>query len=163
MPWQDATAIAVLLGLGAVLCVWQARNHARRQGDLARVSRTDPLTGVLNRPGLRERLAGELSAADRTARPLAFVLVDLPAFAALNEDRGHDAGDQAGQKRRPDREQQDRRIEGDPIEAENRHRRDCAERVDRERRDTDSENAARSRQDQALDDQRPDDSGAAGP
>jgi diguanylate cyclase (GGDEF)-like protein len=93
VPWQDAAAVGVLLALGALLCVWQARNHARRQGELARVSRADPLTGALNRHGLRERLDGEVSAADRTARPLALVLVDIQGFAPLVEARGHDAGD----------------------------------------------------------------------
>ena len=94
VPWQDAAAVAVLLALGAVLCVWQARNHARRQADLARVSRADALTGALNRHGLRERLDGELSAADRTARPLALVLVDLHDFQSVNETQGHEAGDE---------------------------------------------------------------------
>lgn len=94
VPWQDAAAVGILLSLGAVLCVWQARNHARRQADLARVSRADALTGALNRHGLRERLDGELSAADRTARPLALVLVDLHDFQIVNETQGHDAGDE---------------------------------------------------------------------
>lgn len=93
VPWQDAATVGVLLALGAVLCVWQARNHARRQAELAHVSRADPLTGVLNRHGLRERLDGELSAADRTARPLALVLVDLQGFHGVNETQGFDAGD----------------------------------------------------------------------
>lgn len=94
VPWQDAAAVAVLLALGAVLCVWQARNHARRQAELSRVSRADPLTGALNRHGLRERLDGEVSAADRTARPLSLVLVDLREFRAVTETQGHDAGDE---------------------------------------------------------------------
>lgn len=94
VPWQDAATVGVLLTLGAVLCVWQARNHARRQSELARVSRADALTGALNRHGLRERLDGELSAADRTARPLALVLVNLHDFQAVNETHGHAAGDE---------------------------------------------------------------------
>lgn len=94
VPWQDAATVGVLLTIGAGLCVWQARNHARRQAELAHVSRADTLTGALNRHGLRERLDGELAAADRTARPLALVLVDLHDFQAINEQHGHDAGDE---------------------------------------------------------------------
>ena len=94
VPAQDAAVVGVLLAVGATLCVSQARNQGKRQADLARVSRADVLTGVLNRHGLRERLDGELAAADRTARPLALVIIDLEAFHRVNETQGHDAGDE---------------------------------------------------------------------
>ncbi|MBJ7330227.1 MAG: diguanylate cyclase [Solirubrobacteraceae bacterium] len=93
VPAQDAAVVGVLLTIGAMLCVSQARNQGKRQAELAHVSRSDVLTGALNRHGLRERLDGELSAADRTARPLALVIIDLEAFHHVNQTQGHDAGD----------------------------------------------------------------------
>jgi diguanylate cyclase (GGDEF)-like protein len=86
----------------AVLCstalmgAWQARNHDGVRAELARMSRTDPLTGCLNRRGFEER-AGEAirgAAATDFATPLAVVLVDLDGFKQVNDTSGHAAGDQ---------------------------------------------------------------------
>ncbi|MDP9399735.1 MAG: GGDEF domain-containing protein [Actinomycetota bacterium] len=69
----------------------QPRRAARAPRDL---SRTDPLTGCLNRRGFEERLAPEVGAADRTPAPLGLLLVDLDDFKAVNDTRGHAAGDE---------------------------------------------------------------------
>ena len=77
----------------AAICAWMARNHARRRRELERVSRTDALTGSLNRRGFEERLEGQLAQARRGAHPLALVVVDLDRFKAVNDRQGHAAGD----------------------------------------------------------------------
>ena len=54
--------IAACLAISAILCAWQAQNHDRHRERLMRMSRTDPLTGCLNRRGFEERVTAELDA-----------------------------------------------------------------------------------------------------
>ncbi len=56
-------------------------------------SRTDPLTGCLNRLGIEERLAAGLSLAAREHRPLAVAVLDLDHFKDVNDTYGHATGD----------------------------------------------------------------------
>jgi two-component system cell cycle response regulator len=57
-------------------------------------SRTDPLTGCLNRRGMVERLMAELSLAGRDRRPVGVALLDLDHFKSVNDTYGHAAGDE---------------------------------------------------------------------
>jgi diguanylate cyclase (GGDEF)-like protein len=86
--------IAACLGSTAVMCAWQAQNHDRQRERLTLVSRTDPLTGCLNRRGFGERVEAELGQAMRTGRALTLVLLDLDNFKAVNDVEGHAAGDE---------------------------------------------------------------------
>jgi len=86
--------IAACLAFSAVLCAWQSQNHDRHRERLEHISRTDPLTGCLNRRGFEERVTAELDAASRSGRPLALVLFDLDNFKAVNDMNGHAAGDE---------------------------------------------------------------------
>ncbi len=54
----------------------------------------DPLTGLLNFRQLRERAAFELARAERHGRTVAFVLIDLDDFSAVNETMGEEVGDE---------------------------------------------------------------------
>ncbi|MBT8083597.1 MAG: sensor domain-containing diguanylate cyclase [Woeseia sp.] len=56
---------------------------------------TDPLTMLMNRRGLENRLAQEFSAANRNMTPLAMLVIDIDYFKAFNDDFGHQAGDTA--------------------------------------------------------------------
>jgi two-component system, cell cycle response regulator len=56
-------------------------------------SRTDPLTGCLNRRGIVERLVQELAFAGRDRRPLGVAVLDLDHFKSVNDTYGHAAGD----------------------------------------------------------------------
>jgi diguanylate cyclase (GGDEF)-like protein len=85
---------SVCLGCTAAMAAWQARHHDLQRALLEEVSRTDPLTGCLNRRGFEERLAGELSRAVREGRPLSLMLVDLDDFKRVNDTLGHAAGDE---------------------------------------------------------------------
>jgi diguanylate cyclase (GGDEF)-like protein/putative nucleotidyltransferase with HDIG domain len=82
------------LGATAYMCACQARNHDRQRAELLQVSRSDPLTGCLNRRGFEERLNGELDRAQRSARPFGLILLDLDGFKEVNDRFGHAAGDQ---------------------------------------------------------------------
>ncbi|RME35140.1 MAG: GGDEF domain-containing protein, partial [Gammaproteobacteria bacterium] len=64
--------------------------------ELERVRReavTDPLTGVLNRKGFDEALAGELEQARAAGRPLCLAMLDLDHFKEINDRYGHLLGD----------------------------------------------------------------------
>ena len=67
-----------------------------RQADrLARLSETDPLTGLANGRGLLARVDAELARCRRYHHPVALLLVDLDGLKQINDQYGHDAGDAA--------------------------------------------------------------------
>jgi diguanylate cyclase (GGDEF)-like protein len=55
---------------------------------------TDQLTGLLNRSGFRAAAEREHALSLRTAVPVSLVVIDLDGFKAVNDWRGHAAGDQ---------------------------------------------------------------------
>jgi diguanylate cyclase (GGDEF)-like protein len=85
---------AAVLGSTALMGAWQARNHDVVREELARVSRTDSLTGCLNRRGFEQRAEEAIRAAAAVdGGSLAVVLVDLDGFKQVNDTGGHAAGD----------------------------------------------------------------------
>jgi diguanylate cyclase (GGDEF)-like protein len=60
---------------------------------LERLASTDELTSVLNRRALEEALRRDLARADRDAKPLSVVLLDVDHFKAVNDTWGHQTGD----------------------------------------------------------------------
>lgn len=55
----------------------------------------DPLTGARNRFGMEASLGQEIARARRVDGKLAIAMLDLDHFKKLNDDHGHEAGDQA--------------------------------------------------------------------
>ena len=80
----------VSMALSGVLCMWQSRLGQRQRDELAVLSRTDPLTGCLNRRGFSERLDAALA----EGGPVALVQLDLNRFKDINDRHGHAAGDE---------------------------------------------------------------------
>jgi len=60
-------------------------------GDMAR---RDPLTGIRNRAGILDELFYEAEKAHLTKEPLAILFADADHFKAVNDQFGHDVGDQ---------------------------------------------------------------------
>jgi len=58
----------------------------------------DPLTGCHNRRGFDEILGVEFSRAKRYGRPLTLVLLDIDHFKTVNDQYGHEVGDNALQR-----------------------------------------------------------------
>jgi diguanylate cyclase (GGDEF)-like protein len=61
---------------------------------LARMARTDPLTGVLNRKGLADELLRLARLGGESIFPLTLVFIDIDHFKRVNDSWGHDVGDQ---------------------------------------------------------------------
>ena len=66
-----------------------------KAGEYAQLSITDPLTGLLNRRYIEERLTEEINRSDRTGEPVSFMMLDVDEFKSYNDRYGHPAGDEA--------------------------------------------------------------------
>jgi diguanylate cyclase (GGDEF)-like protein/PAS domain S-box-containing protein len=65
----------------------------RTEAELERLAHYDSLTSLPNRILFRDRLAQALAQAQRGRRRLALLFLDLDGFKAVNDSRGHAAGD----------------------------------------------------------------------
>ena len=65
----------------------------RANADLKLLANTDALTGLANRRRFMKALDQEVERAQRYARPLSLVLLDLDNFKKVNDTHGHAAGD----------------------------------------------------------------------
>ncbi|PWC43588.1 diguanylate cyclase [Azospirillum sp. TSO22-1] len=65
------------------------------QRQLERLATTDSLTGALNRGRFMGRAADEVMRAQRYARPLSAIMLDIDHFKKVNDTHGHATGDEA--------------------------------------------------------------------
>jgi len=63
------------------------------RAELMRVSRTDPLTGLLNRRGFDDTAAAHLVRAAAAGQRVVALMCDVDRFKAINDHYGHDVGD----------------------------------------------------------------------
>lgn len=68
--------------------------HLRLQDRLRHDASHDGLTGLFNRAGLSARLTHLLADADHSQHKSAVIFLDLDGFKAINDLRGHSAGDE---------------------------------------------------------------------
>ncbi|MCU0976804.1 MAG: GGDEF domain-containing protein [Steroidobacteraceae bacterium] len=100
---SDAESMVVYLGLplsmvaAAVLVALGVADRLREQrralSEAERHAQTDPLTGVLNRRSLVERLDAACERARARGMPVALLFIDLDHFKEVNDTYGHLAGD----------------------------------------------------------------------
>ncbi|MDQ3947321.1 MAG: GGDEF domain-containing protein, partial [Actinomycetota bacterium] len=86
-------AAATVTADALVRCLRRRSRLAREMRELARLSRTDPLTGLPNRRHIGEHLARAVSAARRHHQPLSVLFVDIDGFKHINDQLGYEAGD----------------------------------------------------------------------
>lgn len=89
LPLSMVTA-AVFVALGVAD---RLREQRVALTDAERRAQTDPLTGVLNRRSIVERLDAACSRARTRGLPIALLFIDLDHFKEINDTRGHAAGD----------------------------------------------------------------------
>jgi diguanylate cyclase (GGDEF)-like protein/PAS domain S-box-containing protein len=97
--WYSVNAAPLRDGQGA-LCgsVAIARDMTKtkmRESELKQLSLIDELTGLCNRRAFLSLASHQLTVARRTGRPVALFFVDLDGLKEINDDLGHDHGDEA--------------------------------------------------------------------
>ncbi|HJR71503.1 MAG TPA: diguanylate cyclase [Gammaproteobacteria bacterium] len=95
---QILTADEVLDGgkRTAVICgiAWDISDHKRTEVRLRYRATHDTLTGLPNRALLLDRLTQAMRSADRDGQRLGVLFLDLDSFKQVNDDLGHEAGNQ---------------------------------------------------------------------
>jgi diguanylate cyclase (GGDEF)-like protein len=87
--WFSLTIHAALVLTGGLIVLARQRQMA-----LEARAETDPLTGLLNRFSMQERLSAELNRAIRSGQPLTIMIFDIDHFKSVNDKFGHQIGDQ---------------------------------------------------------------------
>ncbi len=67
---------------------------SERTRQLELLSRTDPLTGLLNMRHLPDLLTTALRSAQRRSEPVSFIYIDIDDFKMINDTKGHRRGDE---------------------------------------------------------------------
>ncbi|WP_320669562.1 diguanylate cyclase [Patulibacter defluvii] len=85
----DAEMVAYLSGQAAV-----SLENVGRHEEAEREAHTDALTGLANRRRFDELLAAAVDRAHRDGRPVSLLVLDLDRFKEINDQHGHQTGDQ---------------------------------------------------------------------
>ena len=95
--WPTLLLASAML-IGGLLTSAVARNRARMTAAIVETAVHDGLTGCLTRRAFYDRLQHEVSRAQRYGTTFAVVLADLDRLKALNDEGGHEHGDEALQR-----------------------------------------------------------------
>lgn len=83
-------SIAPHIALALDRAEWQEKAN-----EFELMSITDPLTGLLNRRYLEERIEEEVIRSQRNNLQMSFLMIDIDDFKFYNDNNGHQAGDRA--------------------------------------------------------------------
>ena len=96
-PWPLSWGLPASMVTAAVFVALGVADRLREQrlalSEAERRAQTDPLTGVLNRRSLLERLDAACLRAQARGLPISLLFIDLDHFKAINDTWGHQAGD----------------------------------------------------------------------
>jgi diguanylate cyclase (GGDEF)-like protein len=87
--WNLVTQLGVFVTVSWLLAALQRRLELESRRGL-----TDPLTGLKNRRAFDEAAAAEIARARRHHHPFTVAFMDLDGFKGVNDDMGHEVGDQ---------------------------------------------------------------------
>ncbi|HET6184172.1 MAG TPA: diguanylate cyclase [Acetobacteraceae bacterium] len=82
------------IAAAAMTIVRVVLEHEAIQREMATQARTDPLTGLLNRRAFFEELPRHAERLDREALPGTLLYIDLDRFKSVNDELGHETGDE---------------------------------------------------------------------
>jgi diguanylate cyclase (GGDEF)-like protein len=88
------SAVATLGTTGAMMGLMRSRVE-QLAADSRSAAHTDALTGLANRRGFDQRFALEADRCARTGDPLSLIICDFDRFKQVNDELGHEAGDDA--------------------------------------------------------------------
>jgi diguanylate cyclase (GGDEF)-like protein len=91
-PEPDAVEQSIVESASRLVSL--AGDHWRMHERLLHEARHDALTGLPNRTVAEDRLEQALARAERGRKQFAVVCIDLDGFKAINDELGHDAGDE---------------------------------------------------------------------
>jgi GAF domain-containing protein/ligand-binding sensor protein len=83
---------AIMPSLAVMIDRADLKNKA---GEFEQLSVTDPLTGLLNRRYLEERITEEIRRSNRHHFPMSLMMIDVDEFKSYNDTYGHTEGDKA--------------------------------------------------------------------
>ncbi|UTW09702.1 sensor domain-containing diguanylate cyclase [Pseudomonas benzenivorans] len=99
VPFSTLTYRAVDIGIAleasllALALAYQMRQHQRALRRAQSLAYSDPLTGLLNRRAFIEQGNALWSTTRRHGQPLTLIMFDLDHFKRINDEHGHDMGD----------------------------------------------------------------------
>ena len=91
-PANEAELLARLKAGQRIVRLEQSLREANAR--IQQLSITDPLVGIFNRRYLNEQLMQDVQRARRNARPLSAIMADLDFFKNVNDEHGHQVGDE---------------------------------------------------------------------
>lgn len=91
---QELSADEISLINASLVILAESLQRGLEYEDLFERASNDPLTGLSNRRVFDERIKGMMDSAKRYKRPLTMISMDLDRFKNINDNLGHQAGDE---------------------------------------------------------------------